>query len=350
MEGIRLFRGRAPLRLGLAGGGTDVAPYCDIYGGALLNVTISRYALATIELLDDTFVEFISQDLGRVDTLPIAEAFPLNDGLILHRAVYNTVIKQFRDGRPTPMRIITHVDSPMGSGLGSSSALVVAMVEGMREALQLPLGEYDVAHLAFHIERRVAGFAGGRQDQFAATFGGVNFMEFYADDHVVVNPLRIHRRVWNELESSLLLCFTGISRASAQIIEDQSKAVSKEGSRSLEAMHELKADAIEMKNALLMGDLEKMAKILNRSWIAKKKTSQAITNSYLDEMYDSAMESGAMAGKISGAGGGGFMFFLVDPADKARVISTLVQKGGEVSGCHMVARGAESWTKMAGKL
>lgn len=345
----KVFRGRAPLRLGLAGGGTDVSPYCDTYGGAILNVTIGRYAFATIELLDDPVLQFEAQDLDRSEELLLTAELPLDEGLVLHRAVYNVIVAKFLGGKARAMRISTQVESPMGSGLGSSSALVVAMVEALRETFQLPLGEYDVAHLAFYIEREVAGLAGGRQDQFAATFGGVNYMEFYANDHVIVNPLRIHRRVWNELESSLVLCFTGISRASARIIEDQSKSVGAPGvspgkaSDALEAMHQLKADATEMKNALLMGNIPQMAAILQRSWAAKKRTSSSITSPHLDEMYTCAIDHGALAGKISGAGGGGFMFFFVDPAKRNGVISALNERGCAATGCHMIAEGAQSW-------
>lgn len=338
-----VFRARAPLRLGFAGGGTDVSPYCDMYGGAILNVTIGRYAHATIAFHDAPVLRFAALDLDQSEELPLVPSLPLDDGLILHRAVYNVIIGKFNDGRPQGMTITTQVDSPMGSGLGSSSALVVAMIEAMREAFNLPLGEYDVAHLAYHVERDVAGLAGGRQDQFAATFGGVNYMEFHADSHVIVNPLRVHRRVWNELESSLVLCFTGVSRSSAKIIEDQSKSVSGKIGGSLEAMHQLKQDATAMKNALLIGDIMGMARVMQRSWDAKKRTSTSITNSHLDAMYDSAIAEGAMAGKISGAGGGGFMFFLVDPVLRGRVMAVLKAGGGEVSGCHMVTQGSESW-------
>lgn len=338
-----VFRARAPLRLGFAGGGTDVSPYSDLYGGAVLNVTIGRYANATVIFHDEPVLRFAALDLGTQEELPLSSDLPLNGGLILHRAVYNVIISRFCDNKPQGMSIITQVESPMGSGLGSSSALVVAMIEAMREAFQLPLGEYDVAHLAYDVERNVAGLAGGRQDQFSATFGGVNFMEFHADDHVIVNPLRIQRRTWNELESSLVLCFTGISRVSAKIINDQSKSVSSGNDGSLEAMHQLKEYAVLMKNALLVGDIKKMANTLRQSWEAKKRTSSSISNSNLDEMYEAAMAKGAMAGKISGAGGGGFMFFFVDPVLRGDVMEELRKRGGDVSGCHMVAQGAESW-------
>lgn len=341
-----IFRGRAPLRLGLAGGGTDVSPYCDEYGGAILNVTIGRYAITTVELLTEPVLQFQAQDIFGDEELPLAPKLALNDGLILHRAVYNVIVEKWLGGKAVPLRMTTHVESPMGSGLGSSSTLVVSMIEAMREAFQLPLGEYDVAHLAFHIEREVAGFAGGRQDHFAATFGGVNYMEFQAGNRVIVNPLRIRRHIWTELEASLILCFTGISRVSADIIKDQTNVTSDKKSRNLQAMHQLKSDAYDMKNALLVGNMGEMAAILKHSWEAKKQTSKMITNARIEDLYACAMESGALAGKVSGAGGGGFMFFFVDPRNRNKVVAALMEKGGDVISSHMTATGAESWPKL----
>lgn len=338
-----ICRSRAPLRLGLAGGGTDVQPYSDRFGGAILNVTIGRYANATVELLDEPKLRFASLDLNQSEQLSCGVPVPLDTGLVLHRAAYNTIMAHFNDGHQIPMAITTHVESPIGSGLGSSSALVVAIVEAIREALRIPLGEYEVAHLAYHIEREVAGLAGGQQDQFAATFGGVNYMEFHAQNRVIVNPLRVSRAIWNEIESSLLLCFTGVSRASARIIEDQVRSIGSSDGESLDAMHQLKADAMEMKNAVLTGDIDRMAAILQHSWQAKKRTSSAMTTPEINELYNRAMEAGARGGKISGAGGGGFMFFLVDPIRRSAVLAALGGDGRVVSPCHLVHRGAESW-------
>ena len=337
------FRARAPLRLGLAGGGTDVSSYCDKFGGAVLNVTISRYALATVSLLSEPVVQFDAEDLSHFEELPATERLPLDEGLKLHRAVYNFVVDRFLDGKPCPMRITTSVDSPMGSGLGSSSALVVAMLEALRKAVKLPLDKYDIAAMSYHIERVIAGLVGGRQDQYAATFGGINFMEFSSDDHVIVNPLRIPQKVRNELESSLLLCFTGVSRSSERIISEQIKSVSAKGSVELEAMHRLKDDAVKMKNALLSSNIREMADILGCSWDAKKRTSHSVSNPHLDEIYQTAIDHGAISGKISGAGGGGFMFFFVDPCRRNRVIRALAEKGAYPSNCHFVSEGAQSW-------
>ena len=282
--GGEIFRGRAPLRIGLAGGGTDVSPYCDEYGGAVLNVTIGAYAYATILPSPDGQVRFIATDVGSEEVLPLASTYDVGSGLRLHRGVYNRIMADFNAGKPAPLTVVTSVDSPFGSGLGSSSALTVALVEAFRAMFKLPLGEYDIAHLAFRVERIDVGLSGGRQDQYAATFGGMNFIEFAANDRVIVNPLPVRTMILNELESSTILYFTGASRSSAEIIEKQVAAMRAKSDKPLEALHQLKREALELKAALLRGELADVAEIFQRSWDAKKATAAGITNSHIEEV------------------------------------------------------------------
>jgi D-glycero-alpha-D-manno-heptose-7-phosphate kinase len=338
-----LIRARAPLRLGLGGGGTDVAPYCDEHGGIVLNATINRYAHVTIERLDGDVVELIAADQKVSWRGGASDALPLVGPLRLLAGVYRRFSEDYRGGQRVGLRITTHADSPPGSGLGTSSALVVAMVEAMRFALDLPLDVYDIARLAYRIERSDLNLNGGKQDQYAAAFGGVNYMEFHAGDRVLINPLRIDRRTLAELESSMVIHFTGVSRESAAIIDEQSKNMREGSASSLAALHQLKDDAQEMKEALLLGRIDRLAELLNRSWDAKKRTAGGISSAAIEETYERAMRAGAIGGKVSGAGGGGFMMFICDPARRPELLSALRESGGDSGACHFSSRGAEAW-------
>lgn len=337
------FRARAPLRLGLAGGGTDVSPYCDIYGGYVLNAAIDRYAYAVIKTLDEPVVRFIATD-QRIDTVELPKSPLALDGkLNLHKAVYNYIIQNFNDGKPIPLELSTFCDAPAGSGLGSSSTLVVAMIRAFAELLNLPLDDYTIAQMAHQVERVDCGLMGGRQDQYSATFGGFNFMEFYADERAVINPLRIKNWIICELESSLVLYFTGVSRESANIIADQSGNVHSGATDALEAMHGIKREALVMKECLLRGDFQGLVKSMCLGWENKKRSAKTVSNPQIDAIYDATIQAGALAGKVSGAGGGGFMWFFVPTEKRMDVIRTLNGFGGQVSNCHFTKHGTQAW-------
>ncbi len=334
-------RARAPLRLGLAGGGTDLSPYCDLYGGAVLNATIERHAYASLTLGGDRVV-LRACDLDHCETAE-PQTLTLEGPLGLHRAVCLRIAREFMGGAVPPLALQTMIDAPPGSGLGSSSALVVAMVEAFRVALDLPLGGYDVAHLAFRIEREDLKLAGGRQDQYAAAFGGVNFIEFLPGDRVIVNPLRLSAPVLNEMQASLVVAFTGQSRRSDAIISDQIAHVADRKAAAMEGMHRLKEDAVEMKLAMLRGDVTAMGRVMDRSWAAKKATSSMVTTPAIDRMWSAAHAAGALSGKVSGAGGGGFVMFLCDPARRSDVMRALKAEGGEPSPVSFSLEGATGW-------
>lgn len=340
-----VVRARAPLRLGLAGGGTDVSPYCDDFGGAVLNVTIQRFAYAFVQMNDMGHLEFRSSDLGQVETLPLQSQVSIDRGMRLHRATYNRIIRDFRRGDPLALTVTTHADAPAGSGLGTSSALVVALVDAFRAFLDLPLGRHDVARLAFEIERQDLALEGGRQDQYAAAWGGANFMEFLANDRVIVNPLRLSDGCLDELEASMLTCFTGQSRESSNIIREQSTHMTSRTTVVIDALHQLKADAIAMKEALLRGNLPSMAEIMTRSWEAKKQTAKSVSNNLIDDIYRFALQNGAMAGKVSGAGGGGFIMFLATPEGRPKLIRELTAKGINAQAIQLNDKGCETWKK-----
>jgi D-glycero-alpha-D-manno-heptose-7-phosphate kinase len=342
-NGRMIVRSRAPLRLGLAGGGTDVEPYCGLYGGSIMNVTIDRYAYVTLERRADDRIVLESQDMGDPVTLPLAAVLPIDGVLDLHKAVYNRIIADYHGGQPIPLRLSTFSDAPPGSGLGSSSTLVVAIVQAFVEMLALPLGEYDVAHLAYTIERLDLKLNGGKQDQYAAAFGGFNFMEFGGADQVIVNPLKVKPWIASELEASTVLYFTGVSRDSAAIIDRQSQNVRNRNTISIEAMHRLKAESVAMKESILRGDFARLEHTFREGWLSKIQMANGISSPAIDRVYEAAMQAGAYAGKISGAGGGGFMLFLARLDQKRQLIKTLTSFGGRVEPCRFTMDGATAW-------
>lgn len=336
-------RARAPLRLGLAGGGTDVSPFCDLHGGYVLNATIDRYAYATIKTLEEPVVRFVATDQQNQCEGPLAAAYPVEGPVKLLIAVYNAMITEYNNGKPIAMELSTHCDAPIGSGLGSSSTLVVAMLRAFAELLNLPLDDYALAHLAFRIERVDCGLQGGRQDQYAATFGGFNFMEFYADNRAVINQLRIKNWIISELEASLVLFYTGVSRESAKIIADQSAGVSANTESAIQAMHGLKAEAARMKECVLRGDFSGIVESMRMGWENKKRSAKTVSNAMIEEIYESTCQAGALAGKISGAGGGGFMMFFCPPERRMDVVRKLNCFEGVVSNCHFTKNGTQGW-------
>ena len=339
-----IIRARAPLRLGLAGGGTDVSPYSDEFGGLVLNVTIDKYAYATIIRRYDDHVELIAADNNNRWCGMMSKKLERVSGVDLHVGVYNRIIKDFNNNKPLALSIITHSEAPPGSGLGSSSTMVVALVQAFCELLSLPLGEYEIAQLAYQIERNDLGLTGGKQDQYAATFGGLNFMEFYKD-RVIVNPLRIKAHIKAELESSLVLFYTGVSRESAKLVDEQTSNVKTGDAKFLEPLHAIKAEAVSMKEAILKADFDAFAASMQLGWESKKKMAKSISNPMIEEIYNAAIAAGAKAGKVSGAGGGGFIMFFVDPAQRPYVMRALSKFNGQVSTCNFTDTGTQSWRK-----
>lgn len=338
-----LVRARAPLRLGLAGGGTDVSPYTELHGGAVMNATIDRAIYASVCLTEAEGIEIESHDLGLRSVERGGAELPIDGRLDLHKAIFNRVVRDFLPAAPRGMRIATFSEAPAGSGLGSSSTLVVAVLAAMTELFALPLGEYDLAHLAYVIEREDLRLAGGRQDQYAAAFGGFNFMEFHGRDNVIVNPLRIKPEVIGELEAQTILCFTGVSRESAAIIAEQARNVTEGAARSIEAMHRLKESAVAMKRALLKGDLAEVARTLDAGWSSKRDMARGISNPQIEDALDAARAAGAIAGKVSGAGGGGFIMFMAPLERRRAVMEALSGRGYRADTVRFTAEGARAW-------
>lgn len=336
----RIIRSKSPLRLGLAGGGTDVSPYSDLYGGAILNAAINLYAHTTIEPLDSG--EIIIESAGKKESVVYAasDSLPIDGTFDLIKGVYNRLMKDYI-GKPLSFQLTTSLDVPAGSGLGTSSSLVVSILSAFSKWLNISLSAYEMAQLAYEIERIDLGMIGGRQDQYAAAFGGFNFMEFHTGDKVNVNPLFLKPDTVSQLEHNLVLYYTGTSRLSSRIIEAQRDNVNAGVAASIEAMHRLKEQASLMKDALLNDRIDAIGEILHFGWQNKKQMATGITNPLIDEIYDAAIQAGSTGGKMSGAGGGGFIFFYCPGNTRVRVVEALPQFGGEVRSFQFVGKGVE---------
>ena len=336
-------RVRAPLRLGLAGGGTDINSYSDLYGGAVLNVTLNKYAYTIVDSIDSDII-FEALDKNIKVKKNIEDELILDGKLDLHLATYKYMINKYNNNKNISIYLGTFCEAPPGSGLGSSSTLVVSMVKALADYLNIPLDDYEIAYIAYKIERDDCGLKGGKQDQYAATFGGFNFMEFNKDGSVLVNPLRVKNWISCELEASLILFFTSISRESANIIKDQSSNVDKKSEQTINSFHNIKNYALNMKEALLKGNFDIFSSELKKSWEEKVKTANSVTNNTIDTIFESALRSGALSGKLSGAGGGGFMMLFVPTKNRMEVIRCLSKFDGRVSSCQFSDVGVQSWT------
>jgi len=319
-----------------------VSPYSDLYGGAVLNAAINLYAYATILPRDDDTIVLRAQDRQEQIRLPASDALPIDGQLDLIKGVYNRIVREYTN-QPLSFELSTFVDAPPGSGLGSSSTLVIAVLGAFVEWLNLPLGEYDIARLAYEIERVDLQFAGGKQDQYAATFGGINFMEFFADDKVIVNPLRIKKEYLNEIEYNLVLFYTNTSRISSKIIEVQASNVEKKEKKPIEAMHKLKEQAVMMKEAILRGELDRIGSVLDFGWQNKREMADGISNDRIEEIYREVLRSGATGGKISGAGGGGFMMIYCPGDTKYQVRESLGNYDGYFQKFQFSKSGLTTW-------
>lgn len=319
-----IIRAKAPLRLSFAGGGTDVPPFPDREGGYVLNATIGNFAWGSLRQRDDDQIQIESADLGISLSFTVGSEMAFDGQLDLVKAAILRLGAKNSHG----FDVFLHSDAPPGSGLGSSSALMVGLVGLVKEFKNLPLTEYEVAHLAYVIERRDLGIQGGLQDQYAASFGGFNFMEF-CKDKVIVNPLRISQQIVNELEHNLLLCFTGTTRRSNHIIADQTRRYEENEEDTVRALRQQKQLALDMKNALLEHRLSDFGGLLHSAWESKKSLSPRISNSSIDELYEEARKQGALGGKITGAGGGGYMLFYC-PFEKKYKVAEVLRKMGAV--------------------
>ncbi len=328
---------KTPLRISFAGGGTDVPPYPKLHGGAVISTTIDWYAYVSVTPRKDGKIAIRSLDFDMVSTLDsIAEA-RYDEKLDFAKAVVRAM------GRPTEgIDICVSCDAPPGSGLGSSSALIVGVVGALKHFLDQTMTSYEIAELAYKIEREELGIKGGMQDQYAATFGGINFIEFKAD-HVVVNPLRLRPEILNELSTHLVLCDTGKTRLSSRILSRQIKSYESGDPQVMKGLEGLKRLAGEIKDTLLRGQVDRLGPLLEEDWELKKQLDIKISNSYLDRISKIAKASGAAGGKILGAGGGGYFLFYCDPQKRPGLEKALTRAGCQLERFSFEPTGLQTW-------
>lgn len=343
-----ILRAKAPLRISFCGGGTDVSPYPEEKGGVVLSTTIDKYVYASLRTRNDRKVSLTSLDYGVGQIHPCDRPLPIDGELDLLKGVVN----HFRglggiqppgsSGFPSGFDLLVHSDAPPGSGLGASSTLVTALVGLFRDWLKIPLTNYEIAELTYKIERADLRIAGGRQDQYAATFGGFNFIEFRGAD-TIVNPLRIRREVVNELEYSMILCYTGATRLGAHIVENQTRSYVAGSEKVVRSLDRMKALTIEMKTALLRDRVQHFGGLLHQAWLAKKDLDPAITTGTIDRLYEVARAAGAVGGKILGAGGGGYLICFCPFDRKLAVARAMEQDGGALVPFALEERGLQTW-------
>ena len=329
---------KAPLRMALAGGGTDLEPYYTRYGGFVLNATIDQYAYCKIEPSREWC--FKSIDLGIEEKHNLWNNVEYIDSKL--KLLINSYQYLTKDVEREPVKITTYVEAPPGSGLGSSSALVVALIAAIAEYYNVPLGEYDMAEYAIEIERKICDLPGGKQDQFAAAFGGFNFMEFLKDGRTIVNPLRLNQKTQNMMELSTVLYYVGKPRKDSRVIENTAKGLV-DSKTVLNATHEIRNACINYKRGLLMGNFDMISELMETYWRMKLETNPHVASPEILDSYDYARKNGATAAKISGAGGGGHMVLFTEFEERHRLISALKNKEGRVVPFKFVNHGVDVW-------
>ena len=317
----KIYRSKVPFRISFGGGGTDMPDYCKYHTGAVINTTIRLFTHTSLELRDDTKVTFKWINKDEFEEHEFSDDLDCSYGLKLFKATHNHICKRY-NVEPIGYNIVSNQDVPTGSGLGTSSTLIVSLIGVYMELFNLPLGEYDIAEMAIQIERIELKENGGKQDQYAAAFGGFNYMEFKGDD-VIVNPLRIKDSVQDEMENNVVLYFTNFTRNSSDVLTEQVQKMKDKNKTSTLSLHALVEQAKLMKDCLIKGAIDDLGEILDYGFQQKKMLAKGISTAEIELLYETALEAGATGGKISGAGGGGFMFFYCPNNTKYDVIKAL---------------------------
>jgi D-glycero-alpha-D-manno-heptose-7-phosphate kinase len=331
-----LIRGKAPLRVSFSGGGSDVSPYCDENGGCVLSTTIAMHAMGSLEVRNDSQVSIFSVDYDELVRYELGSEINVGDKLSFLRAV----IKRLNP--PSGLNLYIHSDAPPGTGLGSSGAISALIVGLINRAFNLMLTKYDMARIAYEVEHDDLGRAVGRQDHYAAVFGGMNFMEFGPSEPIVY-PLRVEPWILEELGYHLQMFYTRKKRDSADIVASQVKFYEEKRAETMDALTEMKAITREMQRCLVQGKLKRFGHLLHDAWENKQRMNPGTVNPYLSELYQAARKHGAVGGKILGAGGGGFFIFYTPFTQKGAVSDALTRLGAQPTPIAFDFDGMRTW-------
>jgi len=329
-----ISKAKSPVRISFAGGGTDLTTYFSIEDGVVLNTTINKFAHAVLEKRDDDKIIIYSNDLNIKVVYNNISELKFDGKLDLLKSLIKLLNPDFG------FELYTYSDVPPGSGLGGSAVLLSAIIGTFNNFRENKFNDYEIAELAFHAERVELGLSGGWQDQYATVFGGFNFMEFKNHENIV-NPLRISDDILNELEDSLLLCYSGINHNSGDIHDNQKENMNKQEQKEFAQIS--KDIAYEMKSKLLKGQLDNFGELLHKAWETKKNFSDKITTPFLDDIYNYALRNGALGGKLLGAGGGGYFLFYVPTFSKIKLMNAIKEKGLSIEAFTFDNIGLRSW-------
>ena len=313
--------GRSPVRISFGGGGTDLPSYYEQFGGAVLSTSINKYFYTVLSARTDGRIQVISSDLRLFGNWNDLASLPGSGGLQIPVAVLKDL------GSDVAADLFLASEIPPGTGLGSSASVCVNLLKVLTTYLRRPLSKYDLAERAYGITRHGLGRHVGKQDEYAAAFGCLNYIDFLCDGTTRVDPVLIDPTILAALQSNLMLFFTGAAHQSWDILADQEKSTRLPSGAAIDALHEVKEAAALMREALRRGNLQHFGRLLDGAWQAKKRVSSKISNQRIDTLYALARAQGATGGKITGAGGGGFLLLYAEPDCRARVRAAMQEEG-----------------------
>jgi D-glycero-alpha-D-manno-heptose-7-phosphate kinase len=313
---------RTPVRISFGGGGTDLPAYFEQYGGAVLSTAINKYFYTVLCRRNDDKIQVISSDLRTCETWQDISRMSIEGSEL---EIPLAALKELLCDVSVDLFLSSEI--PPGTGLGSSAAVCVNVLKTLTTYLRIPYSRYQLAERAYHIARNVLKKPVGKQDEIAAAFGGLNFVRFERDGRVDVQPLDLEPSILSELESNLMLFFTGAAHHSWTILKEQEKSSADPAGVAVDALHQIRSLADRMRNALIRGDLHTFGCLLDEGWQAKKQVSRKISTSRIDELYSLAKASGAVGGKITGAGGGGFLLLYCEKRKQDAVRTAFGEQG-----------------------